>query len=242
MACFAPISALANPTENSVHVTLPHFHKFTASLATTGALIVAFGSSSTQGTGASSPEHTWPSVMNQTLEHAWPWSHVRVLNRGKAGDDSNMMMERFGRDVMDEAPDLLIWQSGANDMLRGVQSHQFEDNMSKGIELALAAGSDVVLMGAQNSPRIRAAGGTGITDSVLARLSVRYRIGLVLRSRLQEEWEAMGTPETAMISADGLHYTDIGYALLGRSMALSIMDVVHTWPSSKISLARLPQR
>src|SRR4051812_32009230 len=79
--------------------------------------IVAFGSSSTFGTGASTPAATYPSQLQIALERLFPNSPVTVANRGIPGERVSDMMKRFRRDVLEEQPDLLIWQTGTNSAL-----------------------------------------------------------------------------------------------------------------------------
>ena len=43
---------------------------------------------------------------------------VTVLNKGINGEEANQMVARFAADVLDEAPDLVLWQLGSNSVLR----------------------------------------------------------------------------------------------------------------------------
>src|SRR5262245_9140315 len=57
--------------------------------------VIAFGSSSTQGVGASSPDHTYPARLEAELRRLFPRSEITVTNRGLAGDDSVGMLARL---------------------------------------------------------------------------------------------------------------------------------------------------
>ena len=80
--------------------------------------IVAIGSSSTAGAGASSPEATYPSRLEAELTQHFLWHDVTVLNRGVNGEEAGDMLARFDTSVIDEKPDLVIWQTGTNSVLR----------------------------------------------------------------------------------------------------------------------------
>jgi hypothetical protein len=54
--------------------------------------IVAFGSSSTAGTGASSPAHTYPARLQAELRDRFPETDITVLNRGVGGEDAKEML------------------------------------------------------------------------------------------------------------------------------------------------------
>src|SRR5215813_6101111 len=49
--------------------------------------VVAIGSSSTQGVGASAPGMSYPTRLEQELRERYPGLEVRVINRGVSGQD-----------------------------------------------------------------------------------------------------------------------------------------------------------
>ncbi len=79
--------------------------------------IVAIGSSSTAGAGASSPAATYPSRLEADLKSRFPGRTIKVLNRGVGGEDAREMLARMDRDVAPERPDLVLWQVGTNAVL-----------------------------------------------------------------------------------------------------------------------------
>src|SRR5215470_15444397 len=64
--------------------------------------IVAIGSSSTAGIGASDAAHTYPQQLAAELTRRFPASAVTVLNKGISGEQTADMLARFGRDVIAE--------------------------------------------------------------------------------------------------------------------------------------------
>ncbi len=83
-------------------------------------VIVAFGSSSTQGWGSSAPEFTYPNRLAAQLHRQYPGADITVLNRGVGGEDAPEMMKRLQTAVIDARPDLVIWQVGTNAVLRNL--------------------------------------------------------------------------------------------------------------------------
>ena len=57
--------------------------------------IVAIGSSSTAGVGASAPETTYPSRLEAELKARIPGAAIRVVNHGVSGDQVRDMLARF---------------------------------------------------------------------------------------------------------------------------------------------------
>ena len=80
--------------------------------------IVAIGSSSTAGAGASSPAMSYPSRLAAELKALFPRSPVNVINRGVNGETAKDMLARFDGEVLAEKPDVVIWQVGSNSVLR----------------------------------------------------------------------------------------------------------------------------
>ena len=58
--------------------------------------IVAFGSSSTQGYGTTSPLYTYPNRLAEQLRRKFPKSEINVINRGVGGQEVPQMVERLG--------------------------------------------------------------------------------------------------------------------------------------------------
>src|SRR5439155_145295 len=109
-ACDAPLDLirLANP--------LSHFAK-KLSLGEP-ITIVAIGSSSTSGAGASSPAANYPSRLAIELREHFPRLSITVLNRGVGGEEVADMLQRFDSAVVSVKPDLVLWQLGTNSVIR----------------------------------------------------------------------------------------------------------------------------
>jgi acyl-CoA thioesterase-1 len=72
--------------------------------------IVAIGSSSTEGDGASSPAASYPSRLGIALAARFPTPKINVLNLGVGGQEAPDEAARFKRDVLANRPALVIWQ------------------------------------------------------------------------------------------------------------------------------------
>src|SRR5262249_1435076 len=79
--------------------TLPHV---AAKLASgQPVVIVAFGSSSTQGYGSTAPEFTYPNRLAAQLRRHYPSADITVVNAGRGGEDAPEMMKRLQSSVID---------------------------------------------------------------------------------------------------------------------------------------------
>ncbi|SFK30792.1 Lysophospholipase L1 [Methylorubrum salsuginis] len=191
--------------------------------------IVAFGSSSTEGAGASSPAMAYPALLERDLEErlqigASSRRSITVINRGKGGDTSEEMAARLERDVLAERPDLVVWQTGSNDPLRGVPVERFVELTRAGIQAIRATGADVVLMDQQWCRKLSGVEGAERYGEALHALAAELNVPVIRRRALMQSWVTHGLMTPAqMIGPDGLHMTDAGYRQLAKAAAAQIL-------------------
>ncbi|MBV8535735.1 MAG: hypothetical protein JO128_09090, partial [Alphaproteobacteria bacterium] len=113
--------------------------------------IVALGSSSTLGLGATDSQAAWPARLQAVLGQELPGADVRVVNRGIARQSAQQMLERLDSDVLAEKPALVIWETGTAEAVRGTDVDEFVDALMTGVDRLDAAGIDVILMDTQYS-------------------------------------------------------------------------------------------
>ena len=182
--------------------------------------IVAMGSSSTGGTGASSPAMSYPSRLEQELEVRFPKIEIRVVNHGVGGQDVPEELIRLGRDVMAEHPDLVIWQVGTNAVLRRDDLSADERLIERGVALMRESGIDVVLMDMQYAARVLARPATAEMERLIAAIASHAHVGLFRRFEVMQEWDRrQQLAPAAMIGPDGLHMTDASYGCLANQLA-----------------------
>ncbi len=195
--------------------------------------IVAFGSSSTEGAGASAPDRTYPARLAAFLRARWPGAAVTIVNRGMGGQTIEAMVARLERDVLSLKPVLVIWQAGANDALRGADPAWFGALLDTGVRQIAAAGGDLILMDNQIAPRLPPTPASAVYGSLLARAAAIPAVSLFSRTALMREWGATGKPLSLMIGADGLHHTDLGYACLAESLGQAIANATTPVPGGR---------
>ncbi|MCG6203978.1 SGNH/GDSL hydrolase family protein [Rhodopseudomonas sp. HC1] len=191
-------------------------------------VIVAFGSSSTQGYGSSSPAHNYPNRLAERLRRQYPTAEITVINSGKGGEDAPEMMARLKTTVLDAKPDLVIWQVGTNAILRNLDPAETGKLVEEGIAAIQAAGADIVLVDPQYAPRVNErAESAGKMIAALGRLAELRRVGIFPRFEVMKEWhERQALPFDSFVIADGLHMNDWGYACFAQLLADDIIRSV----------------
>lgn len=187
--------------------------------------VVAIGSSSTAGAGASEPARSYPGALEAALGRQLRGMQVEVINKGINGDIDPSMVERFERDVFVQRPHLVIWQVGANAVLRENGVGAYEVIIRDGVRRLKASGADVILMDLQYAPRMLREPDHLDMETMLARIAAEERVGLFHRFRIMQSWLESGRmTNEEMLSPDGLHLNDLSYGCVGRLLAQSIID------------------
>jgi acyl-CoA thioesterase I len=187
--------------------------------------IVAIGSSSTEGSGASSGSASYPSRLEALLKRRFPATAIRVLNRGVGGEEEADMLARFDRDVIAEKPDLVLWQVGSNAVMRDRALSAQEALLRTGIARLRKTEADIVLVDPQYTTAILQHAVAVPTVELIETEARRQGVGRFRRFALMKAWrEKERIPFEAFSMADGLHMNDWGYDCLARNLAAAITD------------------
>jgi lysophospholipase L1-like esterase len=191
-------------------------------------VIIAFGSSSTQGYGSSAPEFTYPNRLATQLKRQYPTANISVINAGVGGEDAPEMMKRLQTSVIDVHPDLVIWQVGTNAVLRNLDPAETQKIVEDGVARIQGSGSDIVLVDPQYSPRVyeRAESANKMVRMLNRVASIRH-VGIFPRFQVMREWhEGQSLPVDSFVIADGLHMNDWGYACFAQLLGDDIIKSV----------------
>jgi acyl-CoA thioesterase-1 len=187
--------------------------------------IVAIGSSSTAGAGASSPAHSYPSRLAIELATLFPKQQITVVNRGVNGEEAREMLARFEENVIAEHPDLVIWQIGTNAVLRDQPLAPAGSLMLAGLAKLKAIGADVILLDPQFAPKVLAK--TEVDDMVdlIGATAKKENVGLFRRFAVMRHWRQVARiPYDKFLSPDELHMNDWSYGCIAKLLAVSIAD------------------
>ena len=188
-------------------------------------LIVALGSSSTAGSGASSVEASYPSRLMVELARRFPTEPLMVLNRGIAGERVVDMLARFDDTVASEHPDLVLWQLGTNAVLRGYEHGKSDSVIREGIRRIKAIGADAVLIDPQYAPKVIAQRQVEDMVDLISSAATQEKVDVFHRFALMRHWhEHEGLPFETFLSTDGLHMNDWGHSCLAIALADAIAD------------------
>ncbi len=191
-------------------------------------VIIAFGSSSTQGYGASSSEFTYPNRLAAQLQRKYPTANITIVNRGRGGDDAPEMMKRLQTEVIDTHPDMVIWQVGTNAVIRNLDPDGVAQQVQDGVARIQSSGADVVLVDPQYSPQVTEHHeNASKMVKLLGKIGQLRHVGVFPRFEVMRQWhENQALPIDTFVIADGLHMNDWGYACFAQTLGDDIIRSV----------------
>jgi lysophospholipase L1-like esterase len=180
--------------------------------------ILAIGSSSTAGVGATVPAHAYPPRLRDALARLLPGAEITVRNDGIGGEVASTTLVRMRKSIEDWKPDVVLWQLGTNDAVRHITAEAFAETLRDGADFVLGRGLDLLLIDPQYFP--------GVTNDDLyrefvqsiERVAAEKRLPLMRRYAIMRYWDALPR-KVLMLSADGFHMNDLGYLCMAETLA-----------------------
>lgn len=202
--------------------------------------VLAIGSSSTEGIGASAPDRTYPHLLQQSLRAAWRGTPVEVTNAGIGGETADQTLARLAEALNQTVkPDLVIWQVGTNDAITGGSEAAFRVRLEQGIALVRAAGSDLIILDQQYYPAIPDHARYERFVGLVATVATGAEVPVFSRYALMKDWNRQDPGLLAgMLSSDKFHMGDQGYACLAQALGRDIQDAVTPRPDPLQAVAR----
>ena len=169
--------------------------------------IVCFGDSLSAGYGAE-PGRSYPDYLQADLDKEG--FHTRVLNFGVDGNTSKDGLERL-KNVLDAHPDIVIFELGGNDGLRGTPVPQIKANLQTILSTLQRHHIRVLLAGIILPPNYGPDYVPGF-NAMYPALAARYKTPF-LPFLLGSVWQI---PED--MNADGIHPTARGYKVVAHDV------------------------
>ena len=180
--------------------------------------ILAIGSSSTEGVGASSPAYAYPAQLADELSKK-DGIPALVRNAGVGGELAARTLQRLKAALKAGWPELVIWQVGTNDALVGVDEPLFRATIESGIAAARAAGVPLLLVDPQFTAKIPDVARYERFVAIVDGIGEQLRVPVLSRYAMMKR---RGKNALALLSADGLHMNDLGYRCLAHAIAEEI--------------------
>jgi len=184
--------------------------------------VLAIGSSSTVGVGATSPVASYPVRLENDLEGLLKGFDVEMHNRGISGEVAEGASERMKLEVADLHPDLVVWQVGTNDAMARIGTNDFSAELKSTIGWLKENNVDVVLIDPQYVERLaQDSDYTRIVDAI-ATIAASERVLLVNRFDTMADL-AKQRGNSTYLARDQFHLNDLGYRCMAEYAARAIV-------------------
>jgi acyl-CoA thioesterase-1 len=186
------------------------------------AKVLAIGSSSTAGVGASSPSRTYTARLEADLETALTGTDFDIIGHGMSGEVAQGAADRMKREVEEVKPELVVWQVGTNDALRHVAIDSFKNCLKKTLAWLKEQQIDVILINPQYGDQLIKDGYYQEVVNAVAEVARDAEVLLVDRFQFMRQLQRE-RGDRFYLSTDDLHMNDEGYRCLAEQLATAII-------------------
>ena len=184
--------------------------------------VLAIGSSTTVGTGASKPANTYVAKLENGLEAAFKGVDFDVFGRGVGGEMAEGQSARMKAVVEEIKPDLVLWQVGTNDAIGHVNLESFKNCLRKTLTWLEENKFDVMLVDPQYGDQLTK---DAFYEQVVATIS---EIALEQHVLLVDRFDAMRRlsrehGDIVYLSVDQLHMNDTGHRCMAEQLSRAIV-------------------
>jgi acyl-CoA thioesterase I len=184
--------------------------------------VLAIGSSSTVGVGASSASAAYIAKLETSLEGSLKGFDFDVVGRGLSGEVAQGAADRMKREVEEVKPDLVVWQVGTNDALRHVSIDSFKNCLRTTLAWLAENKIDVVLIDPQYGDALTKDEYYEKVVTAVAEVAREARVLLVDRFEAMRELQRE-RGDLFYLSADQLHLNDRGHRCMAEQLARAIV-------------------
>ncbi len=235
--------AADNPADRAVTCDLPADlttpdsplpHVAAAMAAGRPVQVLAIGSGSTVGDATgnvgpafvySRPGSSFPFEMIDALRTARPAGRFELTIRGARNMTAGEMLPLLREALAAGHFDLVVWQTGTVEAVRGLRPETMRDTLLAGIKDAEGAGADVIIVDPQFSRFLRANADVGPYEAVLRQTAAATSAALFRRFDLTQTWATTGRIdlERASRSAREAKISELTVCL-GRALAAFVLN------------------
>lgn len=182
-------------------------------------LVLGTGSSALGGGGVKA----YPVRLEEALKRRFPSLTVNVVTEAKTRQKAAEMIENLEKKLLDQKPDLVVWQTGTVDAMRGVDPDKFRHTLDEGIDAIHEAGADAVLMNMQYSPRTESMIQSGAYADTMRVVARDRDIPLFDRLEVMRYWNDNGNFDLSSGARDSAMAQKV-HDCIGRALASLIVE------------------
>ena len=191
--------------------------------------IAVVGTGSSALAGPDGPRSAYPARLEATLNQRLSGVTVKVVTLLRSRLTSEDLAKGMDKLLVDEKPDLVIWQTGTIDAMRRVDPDNFKAALEDGIDRLHKGGADVILMNMQYSPRTESMIATGPYADTMRVVAQQRGVPLFDRIGIMHHWSDVGAFNLYAPGKDNVLAQRV-HDCIGRVIASLIVDAGRLQP------------
>ena len=207
---------------------LPKVEEAVKSSQPLNVLVVGSRSSTIPASEASA----YPARLQAALKEKLPGTAVNLsveLQSAKTAEDVAGILVKL---VEAKRPTLVIWQTGTVDAMRSIDPDDFRSAVDEGVVALQKAGTDVVLVNLQYSPRTETMTSVPPYLDNMRVVAQQHDVPLFDRFAIMHHWNDAGDFDL-FSSSHGIELAKRVHACLGRALSKFVIDAAHLGPAQQ---------
>ena len=188
--------------------------------------IVVIGTGSSLLAGPAGLQASYPARCEAALRERLPQVEVTLKSYVRARQVVAEMAKEFDRILADDKPDLVIWQAGTADAIRGIEPDEFRAVLDEGVGTLQDGGADVILMNVQYSPRTESIIAVGPYNDNMRWVAQERGIPLFDRFAIMQYWNETGTFDLNAATKSSAMAQQV-HDCIGRALATLVIGAAH---------------
>jgi hypothetical protein len=174
----------------------------------------------------------YPGRLQAILREKLPSVPVNVTVELQAKKTAEEVASTLVKLVEGKKPTLVIWQTGTVDAMRSVDPDDFRGAVDEGVAALQNAGTDVVLMNLQYSPRTETMISASPYLDNMRMVAQQHDVPLFDRFAIMHHWNDQG--DFDLFSAShGIELAKRVHDCLGRALSKLVIDAAHLSPAQQ---------
>lgn len=196
--------------------------------------ILVVGSGSSLLTGADGASASYPARLEAALRTKLPNVNIRVatslLPKKTSEEVAAGLAQAIEKQPSDAKPALTIWQTGTVDAIRAVDPDDFRSALDTGVATLQKAGSDVLLINLQYSPRIESMLSVTPYLDTMRVVSQQRDVPLFDRFSIMRHWSDVGDFDL-LGAVHGYAMAKRVHDCIGRALSTFVVDAARIKPA-----------
>jgi lysophospholipase L1-like esterase len=188
--------------------------------------IAVVGTGSSILVGPDGRSSAYPARLEAALKHRLPSIAVKVVTLVRTRQTAEDLAQGMGKLLINEKPDLVIWQTGTFDAIRRIDPDIFRAALDRGVDTLHDGGTDVILMNMQYSPRTDIMIALGPYADSMHVVADQKGVPLFDRLAIMRHWSDTGAFDLYAAGMDNVLAQRV-HDCIGRAIASMIIEAAH---------------